>query len=560
MRRTIFVLAALVAASTSLAQARTAHAFCGFYVAPPGDKPLYNDASLVALMREGTRTVMSMSNNYKGPAKNFAMVVPVPVVLQKDNVRTLSPAAFEKLEKLTAPRLVEYWETDPCDHPCADADLGSICGVGYGAGYGGLGMGSGGYSPVTIEAKFSVGEYDIVILGAKDSDSLEKWLKDNGYAIPDGAAAALAPYVKEQQKFFVAKVDVKKVKMDKAGVAVLSPLRIAFESPDFRLPVRLGLLNAQAKQDLIVFVLSPDKRYDVANYPNVFAPTNLEVTNDARKSFAPFYATLFDASIAQVGGRAIVTEYAWESSSCDPCPTPPLEDDDVATLGGDVIYGDGAGKMKVSKKGNTSMVITRLHARYDRTSLDEDLIFRAAPPITGGREDDVGDGTIATTAQPSSYNNFQARYVIRHLWTGPIGCKNPQRGAWGDRPAWMKSAPDPTSATGLAGASRGTVQLASVLKGGMPKVEIVTASSFAEGGDDGGDGGDAGGDAATSSATSDASFTGGDGSTMVPPVPPGPRGCGCAIPGKTSPESTSIAWLSIALGSALFERRRSHKR
>ena len=108
--RSVGVLSLLAMVS---AAPREAQAFCGFYVAP-GDQPLYNDASMVALMREGTRTVISMSNNYKGPASDFAMVVPVPVVLQKENVKTLPREIFSKLEALSAPRLVEYWEQDPC--------------------------------------------------------------------------------------------------------------------------------------------------------------------------------------------------------------------------------------------------------------------------------------------------------------------------------------------------------------------------------------------------------------------------------------------------------------
>src|SRR5438105_15482162 len=91
----------------ALAGARTASAFCGFYVAP-SDQPLYNDASMVALLRDGTRTVMSMSNNYKGPPTDFAMVVPVPVVLHEGDVKTLPLGIFKRLEALSAPRLVEY--------------------------------------------------------------------------------------------------------------------------------------------------------------------------------------------------------------------------------------------------------------------------------------------------------------------------------------------------------------------------------------------------------------------------------------------------------------------
>ena len=60
----------------------TANAFCGFYVGGAGIK-LFNNATMVVMMREGARTVLSMQNNYEGPAEDFAMVVPVPVVLRQ---------------------------------------------------------------------------------------------------------------------------------------------------------------------------------------------------------------------------------------------------------------------------------------------------------------------------------------------------------------------------------------------------------------------------------------------------------------------------------------------
>src|SRR5215210_4265416 len=93
-----------------------AQAFCGFYVSG-ADAKLFNNATQVVMMREGTRTVLSMQNNYQGPPSNFAMVVPVPVVLQKENVKTLPREVFAKVDQLDAPRLVEYWEQDPCSMP-----------------------------------------------------------------------------------------------------------------------------------------------------------------------------------------------------------------------------------------------------------------------------------------------------------------------------------------------------------------------------------------------------------------------------------------------------------
>jgi hypothetical protein len=56
----------LIAILLVLAWARPASAFCGFYVSG-ADAPLTNDATLVVLMREGQRTVLSMRNTYSGP-------------------------------------------------------------------------------------------------------------------------------------------------------------------------------------------------------------------------------------------------------------------------------------------------------------------------------------------------------------------------------------------------------------------------------------------------------------------------------------------------------------
>ena len=101
----------------------------------------------------------------------------------------------------------------------------------------------------------------MVILSAKEATGLEIWLKTNEYMIPDGASEALAPYINQGMKFFVAKVDAKKVKRDASGTVTLSP----FDSiSNLKIcTFRLGLLNAKGKQDLIVYILHPKDRYEV---------------------------------------------------------------------------------------------------------------------------------------------------------------------------------------------------------------------------------------------------------------------------------------------------------
>src|SRR3954463_1081096 len=118
MRRRSFAALSLFAASISASIAltaipREASAFCGFYVSG-ADAKLFNNATMVVLMRDGLRTVLSMQNNYQGPPEAFALVVPVPIVLQKENVKTLPREIFDHVDTLAAPRLVEYWEQDPC--------------------------------------------------------------------------------------------------------------------------------------------------------------------------------------------------------------------------------------------------------------------------------------------------------------------------------------------------------------------------------------------------------------------------------------------------------------
>jgi hypothetical protein len=495
-----------------LSGARTASAFCGFYVSG-ADAKLFANASQVVLMREGTRTVLSMQNDYQGPPESFAMVVPVPVVLQKENVKTLPREIFDRIDKLDAPRLVEYWEADPCTPAHASKHKGSAA------------RGAAAPDPappsaaakdlgVTIEAQFTVGEYDIVVLGAKDSAGLDTWLRREGYKIPEGSEPFLKPYVQSASKFFVARVDVTKVKMER-NKATLSPLRFHFDSPDLALPIRLGLVNSGGTQDLIVHVLGKGKRYEIANYPNVTIPTNLDVAENAKEQFGKFYAALFDKTVAKTP-KAVVTEYSWDAGSCDPCPSPPLTDSELVTLGADVLpsvssegetmdrellkaLGADAGAKSLSRPSprsgpvprrkyyglRSSFVLTRLHARYTRDALGEDLVFKEAPPLNGGREFRTGPGgeleTTATVAKEGyGTNAFQGRYAVRHPWAGPITCDAPVRDVWGGPPNGLDNG-GAKAALGLAYVPRENVQLASFLRSDVTALDIKAAGELPSG-------------------------------------------------------------------------------
>jgi len=485
-RRVAAMAAAALGGLVALgAGAHDARAFCGFYVSG-ADAKLTNNATQVVLMRDGTRTVLSMQNNYQGPPQDFAMVIPVPVVLQKENVKTLTKAVFDHVDSLTAPRLVEYWEQDPCPRPMPGAWADGAGPVRKSAPVPAAAMASAPPPAVKIEAQFSVGEYDIVVLSATDSGALDAWLRQNGYKIPAGAEPYLRPYVQMGMKFFVAKINVAKVKFERIGngpeTAILSPLRFHYDADAFNLPIRLGLINSGGTQDLVVTILARNQRYEVANYDNVAIPTNIDVSDGTRREFGAFYTTLFDQTLVK-HPRSVVTEYSWQTTSCDPCPTPPLQPEELMTLGADVLpsvspapQGGGAPIVAppIPYGALNDFVVTRLHARYSKDALGDDLFFRSAPPIVGGREFMQSDRKLEQGARPDATNNFQARYVIRHPWTGPIACKNPQRGIWGGPPNGGGTGVTPAAKIGFV-ARAGAVTLGSFVRGAVPPESFLSS-------------------------------------------------------------------------------------
>ena len=294
---------ALVALALSLPSARAA-AFCGFFVAG-SDAKLTNNASQVVLMREGNRTVMTMSNNYQGPARELrdggAGAGRVAQGGRQDAARRrVRPPRFTvgaaARRVLGAGSLLQ-------SAAMLDGAVGGALRIG--ARWRSAHEGDDGKLGVRVEARFVVGEYEIVDpVGDATSRGLETWLHQNNYNIPRGAAAALAPVRARPDGSSSSRRSTSPAcSATRAARVQLSPLRFAFDANELRLPVRLGLLNAGGKQDLIVYILHPTSRFEVANYPNVFIPTNLDVADGVRQSFPAFYAELFDATIEQDGAQ-----------------------------------------------------------------------------------------------------------------------------------------------------------------------------------------------------------------------------------------------------------------
>ena len=394
--RALLALGPVLALSLLLAQ--PALAFCGFYVAK-ADARLFNKASQVVLVRNEDKTVLTMSSDFRGDPQEFAVVIPVPTVLERGQINVADRAVVERIDAYTSPRLVEYFDENPCRPkvfrtPSASGRAG---GVDLSAAQGAKSLG------VTIEAQYTVGEYDILILSARESAGLETWLRDSGYRIPDGAGAVLGSYIRQNMRFFVARVNLKE--QAKLGFSYLRPIQVAYESPKFMLPIRLGTVNADGPQELFVYALTRKGRVETTNYRTVRLPTGMEVPGFVKEEFPRFYRALFGEAVRKEDMRAVFLEYAWDMGWCDPCAADPLSVEELRKLGVFWLEERGPavlpGPMPRGGRGGVDAFVTRLHVRYDGERFPEDLVFQ----------------------ETADRANFQGRYVLRHAWTGSETCE-----------------------------------------------------------------------------------------------------------------------------------------
>jgi len=375
--------------------------FCGFYVAKAGAN-VFNNKSEVILVRDGIKTTITMRNDFKGKLSRFAMVVPVPVVLKRTDIQIKENSLFNNLDAYSAPRLVEYFDNNPCQNyvysdkkdmimlqnmPINELAKASPLAKKY---------------KVVIEAQYSIDEYEIIILSAKESGGLEAWLNDNGYSVPQNAKEVLTPYIKDNMKFFAVKVNLEKAKQLADGY--LRPIQISFESKKFMLPIRLGMANAEKNtaQDLIIYAFTKNGRVESANYRTIEMPTARKIPTFLKADFNNFYKETFDRKYKFEGRNAVFLEYAWNVSpnwgiKCDPCVGNPPVVDDLINSGINWLTPN----QNFGVNPNNNVFFTRLHLRYDRENFPADLTFIETPNQT----------------------QYQVRQIITNAANGEFDCE-----------------------------------------------------------------------------------------------------------------------------------------
>ncbi len=471
------ISAGLFALIICIALAQPAVAFCGFFVARSEAK-LSNSASRVVIMRNYDTSTFMMQNNFQGDVKDFARIVPIPVIPTRQQVRIGDNELINQIDTFTSPRLAEYvddvgkrwWEEFWVYFPFLI--IGFILWMitsGRGAillklslillivGVLGIPLifpsflnqankakqrpqdmiASG--AAVTVVDQFTVGEYDVVLLDAKESDGLVTWLTSNGYKIPSNAYEMLNRYIQQGMKFFVVKVNLKELAA--AGNGLLRPIVIEYQSPKFMLPIRLGTLNSTSDQDLTVYILSHSGVAQVSNYPTLTIPTDAisgkddpsgkELPEFIRSNFGEFYEAVFEKAHNDAGKRSAFLEYAGtlpmeddrnnvngnngnnngsKNYNCDPCTMPPSQ---ISFLGELLVKSGTSG---ISRSSNLS--VSRLHVRYNAYTFPRDLEFDFISENEMKMR--LEEEHKAFKTQDGRFL-FQGRYVIRRIQGIPFG-------------------------------------------------------------------------------------------------------------------------------------------
>jgi hypothetical protein len=440
-----------------------------------------------AVMLKGNVSVVTIMIDYDGPLDPFALLMPVPTDVTPVHVQAVKREFMARLEQLSAPRYHAFYEMDPCQEGEVEQDWD----VRYQA------ADSGFLAPpfmpppernwtvpneigIATKPVFKGGEseFRFHVLPLREPLAIKTWLSKRGYNVSPDVLDALSRGLQKQPRLLVAEVNVQRAELLGNGGLQLGGIRYWSREPFTEIEATLGLQNSAPAQDLFIYVLHPNARYQAKNRANLFLPTNLEVDAEAAEHLAGLYNAVFDAKLTP---GAAVTEFVWPTHGCgEPCPNAPLTLYELMSLGGDVMESEFVSpaarnpdpgpesdpekqEFELQVQGKSTLertraihqhqkdrwelarrraliarqryVLSRLHLRYDRNTLQSDVELEpTTEPIEGGIGIPAGpQGLLFNGARRGQENRYQTRFVNLFVWDHGMQCPKLTRWRWGRR-------------------------------------------------------------------------------------------------------------------------------
>jgi len=447
----------------------------------------------VVLMQKDGKSVLSIMPDYQGPLSGFAVIIPVPKDVAAEHVTTLKREFVDRVATVSAPKFAEFWEMDPCDTEELEQDWERDMTAKANTGFLGV-METEPSKKVAkellldVKAKTKDGEYKETFIGS--AEELKGWLAKKEYTLPQGGEESLNSYQAAGYQFLALDVDVNRVELVGGDRAQLSPIRYVTAEEVKSLPTRFGLPSAAKEQELLLYTLVPEQRFQTTNYPTLPAPTNMRVVTEyeekpgskfnLKEKVGEFYAALHDRFL-QKHPNTFLIEYAFPADTCgQPCTTEPLLPHEILTLGANVFEADlpedvrrpkapapteeeeeklkaiiaekTTPKEKKEAKATwlsdreelvfrkallerNQYVLSRLHYRYAPSGMPKDVEFGAAPALEGGVALPMGElGEADLGVKETDKNQFQSRYNGVFPNKVVVKCEAPKPQRWGKPP------------------------------------------------------------------------------------------------------------------------------
>ncbi len=265
----------------------------------------------MALKVSTKETILWDQVRYAGAPEEFAWVLPV----REGAKIELSRDAF-----LTALDAATQSRVDGPHFSCASGTATPMSGGGGGGGCGSFGSSlssaddaeysSGGYadagaapgSDVEVVSQSVVGPYQAVTIRAKNgATSIDTWLKDNGFAIPETVTPVIDAYTREGFDFIALRL------RPGQGVRAMRPVRVVTPGADPTLPLRMVAAGIGSHVGLTLWVIS-EGRYEPKNYPGAVIDET-KLTWDGANNRSNL-SVLASAALASNDGRTWLTEAA----------------------------------------------------------------------------------------------------------------------------------------------------------------------------------------------------------------------------------------------------------
>lgn len=473
----------LVVLVVAMLAAAESWAFPGLAVSVSGKRPTISKTELV-VMQHAEVSIVTLAVEYQGPVERFALLLPVPRDVERRRLRTVKHEFIARLEQLTAPRVFEFWEQDPCVPGAPEQAWQEKVPV----------KNRGFLTPEVMpprDAHYQVpnelsipevpvfkeaeDEFSYRLLRPKSAAELRAWLEKRGYRVEAAALDPLFGVLGAEVQLLVAEVVVERAELIDSERLQLGGIRYWSKRPLLPIFRSLGQAHAAPRHDLFVYGLHRQKRYQAANLGNVFAPTNLSVSAGVGAKVGPLYNTLFER-LERARPATAVTEFVGPSDECgEPCSNAPLELRELLTFGGDVLEAEtvapsertgtpialpdadrpalagapaAAGardkerqelERRLGQKralfARQRYVVSRLHLRGTGAATPSDFELAVSEAHrTGGYGVPRGPSAeLDRTIRPASADRYQVRFHAAHAWQGALPCARPERWRWGKR-------------------------------------------------------------------------------------------------------------------------------